>query len=172
MAIVDRKLLGEGSVCSVLLKKLHPADPVAHFIPNAIATQHLNDLVAVCQGPARRAGGRPMKSAIFFTSPLLGDEEFWCSKHFVKVPTSCPDENVFAPPSPAAPCANPVVNLKENVTRTNDLDKDIAHFRALGIQPPPQPPLTAPEITKQVSMMVRLAAEMGTVNAGSSHHQM
>jgi hypothetical protein len=136
MAIVDRKLLGEGSVCSVLLKKLHPADRVAHFIPNAIATQRLNDLVAVRQGPARRAGGHPVKSAIFFTSPSLGDDEFWCSKHFVQVRTSCPDENVFAPPSPAAPRANPVVNLppvEENVTRTNDLDEDIAHFRALGI---------------------------------------
>ena len=37
MAIVNRKLLGEGSVCSILLKKLHPADRVAHFIPNAIS---------------------------------------------------------------------------------------------------------------------------------------
>jgi hypothetical protein len=127
MAIVDGKLLGEGSVCSVLLKKLHPADRVAHFIPNAIATQRLNDLVAVRQGLAHRAGVRHVKSAIFFTSsPSLGDEEFLCSKHFVKVRTSCPDENVFAPPSPATPRANPVVNLppvEENVTRTNDLAK-------------------------------------------------
>lgn len=137
MAIVDRKLLGEGSLCSVLLKKLHPADRVAHFIPNQIATQRLNDLVAVRHGIARRAGGRPIKSAVFFTSPSLGDEEFFCSKHYVKVLTSCPDDKVFASPSPAAPRASAVANLPpidENMPlRTNDLDEDIARFRALGI---------------------------------------
>ena len=131
------KLLGKGSLCSVLLKKLHPADRVATHFPNAIATQQLTDLVAVRQDMAHRASSRSVKIAIFFMSLSLGDDKFWASKHFVKVLTSCPDDKVFAPPSPAAARANQnpnntPVNL-DNVTRTNDLDEDIARFLALNI---------------------------------------
>ena len=132
MTTPSAKLLGEGSLCSVLLKKLHPADRVATHFPNAIATQQLAGLVAVRQDMPSRASSRSVKIAIYFTSPSLGDEEFWASKHFVKVLTSCPDDKVFAPPSPAAANAslnpnNTPVDL-ENVMRTNNLDEDIAHF--------------------------------------------
>ncbi len=137
MTTPTSKLLGEGSLCSVLLKKLHPADRVATHFPNAIATQRLTDLVAVRQDMAHRASGRSVKIAIFFTSPSLGDDKFWASKHFVKVLTSCPDDKVFAPVSPAAAHANQNQNNtpidRENVTRTNDLDEDIARFLALDI---------------------------------------
>ncbi|KAL3805459.1 hypothetical protein ACHAWO_004794 [Cyclotella atomus] len=136
MAIVDRKLLGGVQYAPVLLRSSTPLIVLPTLIPNAIATQCLNDLVAVRQGPACRAGVVARESAIFFTSPLLGDEEFWCSKHFVQVRTSCPDENVFAPPSPAALRANPVVNLppvEENVTKQTILTKTSPVFRALGI---------------------------------------
>ena len=130
-------LLGEGALCSVLLKKLHPADRIAHYFPNRTANQRLADLVAVRKDVGRRASGRSVNRAIFFTSPSLGDEEVWAPQHFVKVVTSCPADKVFATPSPTATPATvsatstPVVH--ENVTRTNDLDEDIARFRALDI---------------------------------------
>ena len=130
-------LLGEGALCSVLLKKLHPADHVAHYFPNAISNQRLADLVAIRQAIGRRASGQNVKDAIFFTSPSLGDEEFWANKHFVKVLTSCPEDKVFTPSSPTSPTTNPNLTTtpatQENVTRTNDLNEDIARFRALDI---------------------------------------
>ena len=43
------KLLGEGSICSVLLKKLHRQDNITSNFPNAVATTQLNDLVTVKQ---------------------------------------------------------------------------------------------------------------------------
>ena len=101
MTTPSAKLLGEGLLCSILLKKLHPADHVATHFPNAIATKQLDDLVTVCQDMASCASSQSVKIAIYFTSPLLGNDEFWTSKHFFKVLTSCPDDKVFAPSSPA-----------------------------------------------------------------------
>ncbi len=50
------KLLREGSICSVFIKKLHPKDIVAGAFPNAVATDRLHDLNAVRVGEGRRSG--------------------------------------------------------------------------------------------------------------------
>ena len=44
MTTPSTKLLGKGLLCSILLKKLHPADRMATHFPNAIATQQLANL--------------------------------------------------------------------------------------------------------------------------------
>ena len=72
MTTPSAKLLDEGSLCNIFLKKLHPANCIATHIPNAIATQQLADFVAVCQNTASHASNRSMKIASYFMSLSLG----------------------------------------------------------------------------------------------------
>ena len=44
------KHLLEGSICSVLIKKLHPQDIFAHYYPNASLNEQLSNLVAAKKG--------------------------------------------------------------------------------------------------------------------------
>ena len=134
----ENKLLGEGSVCTVLLRKLHPQDIISQAFPNRITTDRLSDLVAVKQGKGRRAGGGVTKVAVFFSTPSIPDVELWAAIGFTKVVTSCDPSNVFARAtssmtavSTAPPDTNGVD--REGLHLTNDLDEDIARVHELGL---------------------------------------
>jgi hypothetical protein len=64
-----KKRLGEGARCSVLVKLLRPSQEVAAALPNAIAQQRLDDVIAtrlvetICQGQTY--------PAVFFTSARI-----------------------------------------------------------------------------------------------------
>ena len=134
----SNKLLGEGSVCSVLLRKLHPQDVVSHAFSNHITTDRLSDLVAVKQGQGCRAGGGVTKVAVFFSTPSIPDVEVWAAIGFTKVLTSCDPSKVFAPATTSTTAASAALPGTAGVDReglhlTNDLDEDIARVRELGL---------------------------------------
>jgi hypothetical protein len=134
MAPAASKLLGEGSVCSVLIKKLHPADIIARNFPNAISNQRLDDLVAFKHGKAKRRGGATAKSAIYFTTASIPDVELWASTGFVKVKQSCPEDKVFIIHRRARSTAPTAAQEElEAPARTFDLNEDIARVRELGL---------------------------------------
>jgi hypothetical protein len=130
-------LLGEGSVCTMLLRKLHPQDIISQAFPNRITTDRLSDLVAVKQGKGRRAGG-VTKVAVFFSTPSIPDVELWAAIGFIKVVTSCDPSKVFAratSSTTAVSTAPPDTNGvdREGLHLTNDLDEDIARVHELGL---------------------------------------
>jgi hypothetical protein len=134
----ENKLLSEGSVCTVLLHKLHSQDIISQAFPNHIMTDRLSDLVAVKQGKGHRAGGGVTKIAVFYSTPSIPDVELWAAIGFTKVVTSCDPSKVFARAtssmtavSTALPDTNGVD--REGLHLTNDLDEDIARVRELGL---------------------------------------
>ena len=121
------KLLGEGSICSVLVKKLHPKDIVAGAFPNAVVTEGLHNLNAARVSKGHRSGRAVMKNAVYFTTPSILNETVGASIGFVKVVQSCEDGRQFQ----TAVCATPIAraNAQEGVElgptslrRTQDLD--------------------------------------------------
>ena len=127
------KLLGEGSVCTVLLRKLHPQDVVNQAFPNCITTNRLSDLVAVRQGQGRRTGGGVTKVAVFFTAPSIPDVEVWAAIGFTKVVTSCDPSKVFAPATTSTTAVSTALPGTAGVNHeglhlTNDLDEDMPGF--------------------------------------------
>jgi hypothetical protein len=66
------KFLDEGSICIMLLHKLHPHD-VVECVPNHITTDRLSNLVTVKQGKWCRQGEGVRKVANFFTTPSIPD---------------------------------------------------------------------------------------------------
>jgi hypothetical protein len=89
------KRLGEGSVCSVLIKNLHPKNIVASAFPNATAQDRLNNLVAFKKASARRQGKGVTKNAIYFLTPSIPNEEVWAGMGFTRIVQECPEDNVF-----------------------------------------------------------------------------
>ena len=69
------KHLGGGSVCSILIKNLHPKNIVAVAFPNATAQDRLDDLVAFKKDSVHRQGGRVTKNAIYFLTLSIPNEE-------------------------------------------------------------------------------------------------
>ena len=61
--------IGEGSTCSVLVKKLRPSRNVAAAILNPTANQRVDDLVATRHAVTTRLGRS--YDTIFFTSPSI-----------------------------------------------------------------------------------------------------
>jgi hypothetical protein len=150
------KLLGEGSICTVLIKKLHPQDIIAEKFPNAIATTRLDDLVAIKQATGRRRGGRTTKNAIFFTTESIPGVQFWCAKGFVKVKESCEGEKVFrATTNRRHAVAHDVRENVEVPLTSYELNEDIARVRELGLmvdddrEPAPE---NVPNVTNRTEM--------------------
>jgi hypothetical protein len=150
------KLLGEGSICTVLIKKLHPQDIIAEKFPNAIATTRLDDLVAIKQATGRRRGGRTTKNAIFFTTESIPGVQFWCAKGFVKVKESCDGEKVFrATTNRRHAVAHDVRENVEVPLTSYELNEDIARVRELGLmvdddrEPAPE---NVPNVTNHTEM--------------------
>lgn len=83
---------GEGAICSVLIKYLHPKPTINEHIPNYAANERLHDLVAVRKERTTRRGHT--YDAVFFTSPTLNDAEVFCATRYVKVTTA--GRNVWA----------------------------------------------------------------------------
>ncbi len=71
------KRLGEGAMCSVLLKLLRPSREVAERFPNATAQQRLDDLIATRLGRVDRRGNN--FEAVFFTSATFPGLELSCA---------------------------------------------------------------------------------------------
>ncbi len=133
------KRLGRGSVCSVLIKNLHPKNIIAAAFPNATAQDRLDDLVAFKKDSARRQGGRVTKNAIYFLTPSIPNEEVWAAMGFTRVIQECPEENAFtrdtAEESTVPAVQEAGIELPEEVLlRTGDLDEDISRVLELGLQ--------------------------------------
>lgn len=80
-----QKLLRDGSICSVLLKNLHPKDVMALAFPNAIATDHLHDMTTVKAGEGCRSVGVVIKNAVYFMAPSTPNKTVWEPIGSVKV---------------------------------------------------------------------------------------
>ena len=52
----QKKRLGKGARCSILIKYLRPSQEVAQAIPNATDQQQLEDLIATCLGKMTHQG--------------------------------------------------------------------------------------------------------------------
>jgi hypothetical protein len=134
------KLLGEGWICTVLLRKLHPQDIIGQKFPNAIASDRLSDLVTVKQGKGHRHGGGVTKVAIFFTTASIPDIELWAASGFTKVITSCDPSKTFTPapaptivpPAAAQVLEDSAVDLGD-FHRTNNINEDIARVLEMGL---------------------------------------
>lgn len=96
-----RRLLGEGARCSVLLSKLRPSIDVEAAFPNRLATQRLEDLVAVRHEQITRRG--LTYEAVFFTSESIPGIELSAARRFVIVNQQGPEEGLWD----TTPASNP-----------------------------------------------------------------
>ncbi len=97
-------LLGEGARCSVLLTKLRPSGDVQAAFPNRLATQRLEDLVAVRHEQITRRG--LTYEAVFFTSEsITGGIELSAASRFVVVKEQGPQVGLWDTPASDSPAS-------------------------------------------------------------------
>ena len=134
-----QKHLGKGSLCSVLVKNLHPKNIIAAAFPNTTAQDHLNDHTAFKQASACHQGGHVTQNAIYFLTPSIPNAEVWAVIGFTRVVEECPEDRVFCATPPPSP-TNAVVHQEatelpqEVLHRTGDLNEDISLILQLGLQ--------------------------------------
>ena len=131
------KRLGGGSVCSVLIKNLHPKNIVAAAFPNATAQDRLNDLTAFKKASVRHQGGGLTKNAIFFLTPSIPNAEVWAAMGFTCIFLECPEDRVFVRDSEVCHIGTELqedaVELPEEVLlSTGDVDEDISRIQESG----------------------------------------
>jgi hypothetical protein len=133
--------VGEGATCSILLKFLRPSREMSERFPNALPTQRLDDLVAVCFAVFTR--GRSSYPAIFFTTPTFPGVELQAAKKKVKVlqeghPGSywgdVPNFPFKLPPALQDPVDASDDNFANDVFFARKNAKDIARVRAEGFE--------------------------------------
>ncbi len=129
-----KKPVGKGSLCSVLVKNLHPKNIVASAFPNATAQDRLNDLTAFKQASACCQGGCVTQNAIYFLTPLIPNAELWAAIGFTCVVRECPEDFVFCITPLNAVIHKEATELPQEVLHlTGELNEDISRIHELGL---------------------------------------
>ena len=141
MAQPPKRRFGDGATCSVLLKFLRPSREVSEKFPNAVPTQRLDDLVAVCFAVVTR--GRSSYPAIFFTTPTFPGIQLQAAKKKVKVLQEGHPGNYWGDvpnvPFELSPALQGPVDARDNdfdddVFFARNNSEDIARIRAEGFE--------------------------------------
>ena len=91
--MAEKKQIGSGAICSVLLKCLNPGKTISDKFPNRTAQQHLEGLIA--QRQEMRKVKKSEQLIVVFRHAQFENIEIYCVKRWCKVTTEGAEEHLF-----------------------------------------------------------------------------